>query len=152
MGTAEDLRTRIEEVAHAFVDALDGWDLTAVTPSAWTGKEMVAHVAFWLETTPPFVAGAFRGDASAFDVTFPSGFRPPDDGSWPNADVHNAREAAWARDQTTEAVRARLDEAIRRLHEFLAGVSDEEATTHASYFADIAHHLDGHRTTELARP
>ncbi|HVF31842.1 MAG TPA: maleylpyruvate isomerase N-terminal domain-containing protein [Acidimicrobiales bacterium] len=152
MGTADDLRDDIEVAAAAFLATLDGRDLEAPTPSGWTVKEMVAHVAFWLETTPPFVTGAFRGDESAFEVTFPSGFVPSDDGAWPPADVHNAREAAWAREQAPDVVVQRLREAHRRLGEFLVTVTDEEASEHADYYRDIAHHLDAHRIAELADP
>ena len=152
MGAAQEVRERTAEAAEAFLAALEGRDLDETTASGWTRKEMVAHVAFWLETTPPFVTGAFRGEPAAFDVTFPSGFRPADDGSWPSADVHNAREAAWAREQPAAVVRERLDAAWRQLREFLATVSDDEAATHADYYADICHHLDAHRTTELVDP
>lgn len=152
MGTADELRGDIERAAGAFGTALDGRDLEAATPSGWTAKEMVAHVAFWLETVPPFVSGAFRGDDAAFAVTFRSGYVPPDDGSWPGADVHNAREAAWAREQTPDAVLQRLDDATRSLREFLVTVSDEEAAERADYYRDIAGHLDAHRTTELVDP
>lgn len=149
MGAADELRRDIERAATEFGAALEGQDLEATTPSGWTGKEMVAHVAFWLETTPPFVSGAFRGDESAFAVTFPSGYVPAEDGSWPAADVHNAREAEWARTQDPDAVLQRLRDAQRRLTDFLATVSDEEATQQADYYRDIAGHLDSHRATEL---
>ena len=151
MGVADDLREEIEAATVAFLAALEGRDLESSTAAGWPVKEMVAHVAFWLETTPPFVAGAFRGDPSAFEVTFPSGFAPPDDGTWPAADVHNAREAAWARDQPGDVVVQRLREASARLSEFLATVTEAEATEHAGYFRDIAHHLDVHRTDELTQ-
>ena len=149
MGAADDLPMDIERATNAFEAALDGRDLDATTSSGWTAKELVAHVAFWLETTPPFVSGAFRGDESAFAVTFPSGYVPPEDGSWPAADEHNAREAEWARGQTDDAIRQRLEAARRRLADFLATVTDEEAEKHADYYRDIAGHLDTHRTTEL---
>lgn len=152
MGTADELRTRTTEAWAAFRAAIDTEALDEATPAGWTAKEMVAHVAFWLETTPPFVTGAFRGQPTAFEMTFPSGYAPPEDGSWPNADVHNAREAAWARDQDGATVVARLDTAYAALGEFLETVTDEEATTHAGYFADIPGHLDNHRRTELEAP
>lgn len=121
----------------------------ATTSAGWTVKEMLAHIAFWLETVPPFVTGAFRGDVSAFELTFPSGY-VAGEGEWPSAAVHNEREAAWARDQTAEAVLARADRAFDQLREFLATVTDEEAAEHSGYFADIGGHLDAHRTEELA--
>ena len=149
MGTADELRTTIDEAWRAFRAAVDEGGLEETTPAGWTVKELLAHVAFWLETIPPFVDGAFRGRAAAFDVTFPSGFVPPGDGSWPSADVHNAREAAWAREQTGAAVVQRLDLGYRQLASFLPTITDEEAVAHADYFADIAGHLESHRREEL---
>lgn len=152
MGTADELRERTAEAWASFRSAMDTVALDDPTPAGWTAKEMVAHVAFWLETTPPFVTGAFRGRPEAFELEFPSGYVPADDGSWPAADVHNAREAAWAREQDGASVVARLDAAYAALTEFLESVTDEEATTHAGYFADTPGHLDNHRRTELEGP
>ena len=149
MGAANDIRDQIEAAAAAFMTALENRDLGDTTPAGWTVKEMVAHVAFWLETTPPFVSGAFRGDESAYAVTFPSGFVPGEDGSWPAADVHNAREAAWAREQAADVVVERLRAAHRRLSEFLETATDDEAVERDGYYRDIALHLDAHRIEEL---
>lgn len=149
MGTADELRARTAEAWAAFRSGIDERHLDDATPAGWTAKEMVAHVAFWLETTPPFVTGSFRGRPEAFEHEFPSGYSPPDDGTWPAADVHNAREAAWARETDGRSVLARLDTAYDALATFLATVSDDEASTHAGYFADIAGHLDNHRRSEL---
>jgi hypothetical protein len=147
--TADEVREGIAEAAAAFSAAVEQRDFESTTPAGWTVKEMVAHVAFWLETTPPFVSGAFRGDVTAFDVTFPSGYSAPDDGSWPAADAHNEREAAWARQQTAETVTSRLEDAIRNLQTFLSSVTDSEAAERADYYRDIGSHLDAHRE-ELA--
>lgn len=145
---ANHLRVEVANATARFLTALEHRSLESTTAAGWTVKEMAAHVAFWLETVPPFVSGAFRGDATAFDVTFPSGYAPPDDGSWPAADVHNAREAAWAREQTPETVMQRLREAMRGLEAFLRTVTDSEATEHADYYRDIGLHLVDH-TNEL---
>lgn len=149
MGTADELRARTAEAWAAFRSAIDEHRLDEATPAGWTAKEMAAHVAFWLETVPPFVTGAFRGQPEAFEVEFPSGYSSADDGSWPAADVHNAREAAWAREQDGPSVIARLDAAYDALAAFLETVTDDEGTTHAGYFADIAGHLDNHRCSEM---
>ena len=148
MASADELRTRVDGAWHAFRDALEGLDPDATTPAGWTVKEMVAHIAFWMETVPPFVTGAFRGDPSAFETTFPSGYVAGEE-EWPPADVHNAREATWARTQTAEAVIARADRAHHRLMAFLETVTDEEADTRASYFGEVDGHLDAHRRDEL---
>lgn len=149
MDEADDMRRSTADAATAFRALITGTDLSTPVADGWTAKEMVAHVAFWLETTQPFVSGMWRGDPSAFDHTFPSGFTAATDGSWPEAEVHNAREAAWAREQSDFAVLDRLDAAIASLDAFLETVTDEEAIAQAEYYADIAHHLRAHRS-ELA--
>jgi hypothetical protein len=148
MGAAEDLRRDAAAALDEFTGAASAAELDTTTSSGWSAKEMVAHVAFWLETTPPFVSGAFRGDPEAFNHTFPSGYAAGE-GEWPDADTHNAREAAWAREQTDDAVLARLRAADAGLRAFLESVTDDEATAQAEYYADIAGHLRSHRQ-ELA--
>lgn len=138
------MRRSTADAAVAFRALVTGADLDAPVADGWSAKEMVAHVAFWLETTAPFVTGTWRGDPSAFDHAFPSGFTAATDGSWPEADVHNAREAAWAREQSDFAVLDRLDAAIVALAAFLETVTDEEAAAQAQYYADIAFHLRAH--------
>lgn len=150
MTAASDLRNRTAEAWRALRDAVDDVDLDAPTAAGWTGKEMIAHVAFWLETTAPFVTGMWRGDPSAFTFRFPSGYVPPDDGTWPDANTHNAREAAWARERSGDEVLARLDAAWLATRDFLETVTDEEATEHADYFAGNPKHLDEHRLELLA--
>jgi hypothetical protein len=147
--TADDLRAGVDAAWTAFRRAVVSADLDRVTSAGWRAKEMLAHVAFWLETVPPFVSGAFRGQPEAFSMTFPSGY-VAGEGDWPAADVHNAREASWARDQAADAVLARADRAYDELRTFLATVTDEEVAAQAEYFASIGGHLDEHRTDELA--
>lgn len=145
---AEELRIRTDQAWRDFCDALARVEMEAPTSSGWQTKEMVAHIAFWMETVPPFVAGAFRGDEAAFNVGFPSGYLAGD-GDWPAADDHNAREAEWARAQSNEDVMARLDSAYEELQRFFDTMTDEEVEAHAAYFAEIADHLDQHRIAEL---
>jgi hypothetical protein len=149
MGAAAELRERFRQSWDLLATRLKDEHADRVTASGWTVKEMLAHVAFWMETVPPFVTGMWRGDASAFDVTFPSGFHP--DGEWPSADVHNAREAAWARDRSHGDVRRRLDTAASRLARFLETVTDDEVAEHRTYFAEAHDHLDEHRRELEAR-
>jgi hypothetical protein len=146
--SADDVRARVDEAWASFRSAVASTDLDAPTSAGWQAKEMLAHVAFWLETVPPFVTGAFRGDTSAFSVTFPSGYVAGED-DWPGPDVHNAREAAWGREQSGDAVLARADRAYEEARSFLATVTDDEVAEHADYFAEVHNHLDEHRTDEL---
>lgn len=146
----EEYLAQLDGAWTAFRSALDPATLAATTPSGWTVQGMVGHVAFWLETVPPFVTGAFRGDPSAFQFTFPSGY-VAGDGDWPSADEHNRREAAWAAEQPPEAVLRRLDEAFTRTRAYVADtVTPEELEAQARYFQEVLDHLDGHRTTDLA--
>ena len=148
MGVADQFRARVDEAWDAFRAALDHADLEQPTSVGWRGKEMLAHIAFWMETVPPFVAGAFRGDPAAFQVTFPSGY-VAGEGDWPAADVHNAREAAWARQQPTDAVVDRADRAYAQLRSFLTSVTDDEVVAHPDYFTEVHEHLETHRAEEL---
>lgn len=147
-GPADEVRIRTDQAWRDFRDALVQVELEAPTSSGWQTKEMVAHIAFWMETVPPFVSGAFRGDEAAFNIRFPSGY-VAGDGDWPAADVHNAREAEWARGQSNDAVMGRLDRAYEDLRIFLETVTDEEVGAHADYFAEVPGHLDQHRIAEL---
>jgi len=113
------------------------------TPSGWSAKEMLAHVAFWEEAPIGYVTLALRGQELPGGWRFGSGYYP--EGAWPGADEHNAREAAWARDQTPEAVLARWDAAHEKLVEFLASVTDEEAQGYPAYFSgEIPGHFANH--------
>lgn len=88
-------------------------DLGRVTAAGWTVKEMLSHVAFWDEGVGVVIDMILRGgtDFPADWPGFASGYEPPDDGSWPDADTHNAREAEWGRAQPDETVLKRLDDA-----------------------------------------
>ncbi len=148
MSSVNEVRRRVDEAWQSFREALRQVGLEESTPSGWLAKEMVAHIAFWMETVPPFVSGAFRGDPAAFQITFPSGY-VAGNGDWPAAVVHNAREAAWAREQPADAVMARAERAYEKLRAFLGSVTDEEVATHGQYFSEIADHLDEHRIADL---
>ncbi len=107
--------------------ALD--QLEHVTPAGWTVKEMLAHIAFWEETVKPVFVGWFGGEP---DESFEGWYGGEDrgltrDDPWPVSDVHNAREAAWARGQPGAEVLARLDRAHRQLVEVVGSLSDDEA-------------------------
>jgi hypothetical protein len=114
---------------------------------------MLAHVAFWEEAGVPVILYMNRGKAIPDPWQFGSGpfYQAEHPGGWPAADVHNAREAAWGRGQTVEAVLARLDRAHASLLEALATVTDDEAARDASYLGEIAAHLREHRA-ELESP
>jgi hypothetical protein len=143
MTSASEVRDRTAEAWRAFRDAVDDLDLDEPTSAGWSRKEMVSHAAFWLETVQPFVTGMWRGDPSAFGYRFTSGY--VSEGDWPEADVHNAREAAWSREQPADVVLARLDAAAITVREFLETVTDDEATAHEQYFREVVEHLDEHR-------
>lgn len=117
--------------------ALD--QLEHATPAGWTVKEMLAHIAFWEETVKPVFVGWFRGGT---DESFEGWYGGEDlgltrDDPWPVSDVHNAREAAWARGHSGAEVLERLDRAHRQLVEVVGSLSDDEAD-HERYTGKIA--------------
>ena len=131
------------------------------TSAGWTVKEMIAHVAFWDECALPVVGGMFRGDPQWLAVdpqTFEkwyggdpstslrtgSGLGPAD--PWPKADVHNAREAAWARGKSAIEVLARWDRAHERVLALVATFTEAEAQDErfVAYFQDKCRHHAEH--------
>ena len=85
---------------QAEVDALGEARLEEPTVAGWTAKELLSHVAFWAEAVEGFVTSAWRNRPLPEGWTFGSGYVPASDGSWPHFQVHNDREAAWARERT----------------------------------------------------
>jgi hypothetical protein len=116
---------------------------------------MASHVAFWAEAVEGFVVSVWRQQALPAGWMFGSGYLPGDE-PWPHFQVHNAREAAWAREQSATAVLERLDEAHRRLVRFLGTVTDEEIARDPQYWRDVLghfrEHLDELRGKEQHRP
>ncbi len=95
------------------------------TPAGWTVKEMLAHMAFWEEATEPVIVGMFRGQSLPADWAFGSGYTH-ESGQWPRADVHNAREATWARERSSPEVLARLDAAHATALRITRSLTDDE--------------------------
>jgi hypothetical protein len=138
----QEIEAAYAPLRHA-VEGLAADGLDRVTPAGWTVKEMVAHVAFWQEAVRPVVETMLReGDPPEGGYAFGSGYRP--EGEWPDADTHNAREAAWARERPAEAVLDRLDRAHTDLLVVAASVSDDERLDHAGYFAGVVAHFREH--------
>jgi hypothetical protein len=140
-GIAQDVQSAYEQL-RAAVDALgaDGFD--RATGAGWTAKEMTAHVAFWEEAPVPVIRFMLRGNPMPASWEFGSGTFAEE--SWPSADVHNAREAAWASGRTAEEVLTRWTAAHGALMEELATVTADEVSRHARYFAELAEHLVEH--------
>lgn len=105
---------------------MDGLERT--TPSGWTAKEALAHLSFWEETHVPVVVSMFRGQALPDGWEFGSGdLGLPEGSPWPPADVHNAREAAWARARPASEVVARWHRAHEQAVEVFRSFTAEEA-------------------------
>lgn len=111
-----------EEVARLPEDAFD-----EVTASGWTVKEILAHVAFWEETVAPFIQGMLRGRGWPDQAEWHGGGGFDGARGWPEADVHNAREAAWSRTRSAADVLARWDRAHDRCLAAVRDLTDEEA-------------------------
>ena len=136
---------RIEAVWAAFrvaVDKLGDSGLESQLRQGWTAKELVAHVAFWDEAVEGAVTGLFRHQDLPPGWSFGSGYVPG--GEWPHFEVHNAREAAWARNQTAATVLERSEAAHRRMITFLRTTTDDELSAHADYFDSLGEHHREH--------
>jgi len=112
---------------------------------------MLAHVAFWDEAVVPVVVVMFRGLPMPSDWTFGSGDLGLAEDDWPPADIHNAREAAWARATPAAEVLDRCDRAHAQLGALLGTLTDEEVAEHEEYFAPLGDHYD-HHAPELRQP
>lgn len=147
--TANALAVQLEEAWRRFRDAVSDVEdrLDEPTPAGWKAKEMLGHMGFWQEAMEGVIVGMFRGEQLPGGWTFGSGYDPSTDHEWPRAMVHNAREAAWARDRSTREVLDRLDRSHDRALEILNGLSREELADerYKSYVAEKCGHYDEHR-------
>ncbi|HYE21464.1 MAG TPA: DinB family protein [Tepidisphaeraceae bacterium] len=90
---------------------------------------MLAHLAFWDETSVPVIRTMFRGGPVLPVEEWYGGtdleVKPGE--PWPDADTHNAREARWARPRSAAEVLQRLARAREKLKAVISTVTDEEA-------------------------
>lgn len=146
----DEVRRIVEAVEAAWLPlrhaagALAEAQLASTTQAGWTVKEMLAHVAFWDEAVTAVVVGMFRRQPLPDRWTFGSGFLPGDGEAWAPADVHNAREAAWARRRTSAEVLTRLDGAHADMVALLSTVAEQEASEHRDYFDRLPLHYVEH--------
>jgi hypothetical protein len=143
---ASDIRARVDAAWFPFWAAVAalGHALEEPTPGAWPAKEMLAHIAFWDEAVIPVVVRMFRGEELPAGWAFGSGDLGLPEGTWPEADVHNAREATWARGRSSADVIERCDRAHAQLVALLATVTDDEVASHLDYFSDLGNHYVEH--------
>jgi DNA-binding NarL/FixJ family response regulator len=134
---------RIDEA----VRTLGSNGLERTTPSGWTAKEALAHLAFWEETHVPVVVGMFRGEPlpdgwehGSGDLGLPAG------SPWPAADVHNEREAAWARSRPAAEVVARWRRSHEQALEVFRSLTADESTDprFTERMAASVSHMDEH--------
>ncbi len=138
MKAARALLERIDAEHRPFreaVDALGVQGLGRRTPAGWTAKEMVAHIAFWEEAGIATITSMFRGEQMPAGWRFGSGYEPEE--PWPRADVHNAREAAWARVRSPEEVLERWTWSHDRLISLVGTLTDEEVSAHEVYLREL---------------
>ncbi|MEM9295286.1 MAG: DinB family protein [Planctomycetota bacterium] len=137
----DDHRTRLERR----LDELgpDDWDRPI--RDGWTPKQMLAHLAFWEETTLPVVETIFRGGPELpADRWYGGDDLGPTD-PWPDADTHNAREAAWATDQPVAVVIDRWRKAREQLRQLVATVTDDESRGDiGAHLANAREHAEQH--------
>lgn len=145
MSNSDELVERVMETWRPFEQALrqlGPQGIDARTPAGWSAKEMLGHVAFWDEAVVGAITGMIRAQPMPEGWGFGSGYVP--EGDWPRADVHNAREAAWAREQTADAVLARLWSAHSDMVALLHTVTPEELRTRDDYFGQLGGHYREH--------
>jgi len=122
-----DLATAIEAAWapwRAAVDRVGVDQFDDGTPAGWTVKELLGHMAFWEEATVGVVALLLRQTELPEGWRFGSGYQP--EAEWPAAEVHNAREAAWATGVTADEVLARLDAAHAESLDVVSGFTAAE--------------------------
>jgi hypothetical protein len=110
------------------VELLDDGRMETRTSAGWTVKEMVAHVCFWEEAVYPIINAMYRRNEVVPEEWYGGDDLALTPGEpWPTADVHNAREAAWARARSAQDVMARWDRAHQLLLSVVKTISDDEA-------------------------
>ncbi|MEM6334084.1 MAG: maleylpyruvate isomerase N-terminal domain-containing protein [Planctomycetota bacterium] len=141
------IAARMQTVADRFTP--DQWDRPI--RQGWTTKQMLAHLAFWTETTQPVVRTMLRGGnelpADRWYGGDDLGLGPND--PWPDADTHNTREAAWAAHRTPQAVIDRWTHAHRQLNDLIASVTPQEATSEIGAYLTQSREHTQHHLTEL---
>ena len=135
----------------AVVERLGPNGLDRPLTRSWTVKEMLAHLAFWEETSLPVIETLYRGGPELPVAQWYGGedLELAPGAPWPDADHHNAREARWARARSPAAVLERLNRARRQLKSVIATVTDEESRgpigtqwSGAAICRHVDHHLD----------
>lgn len=133
------------------VDRLGAAGLERTTSSGWTAKELLAHLAFWEESHVPVVIAMFRGEAVPPGWEFGSGdIGVPEGAPWPPADVHNAREAAWARTQPASVVVGRWHRACAQAIELFRSFTPAETADERFMERLQPRHLEEHLPELLA--
>lgn len=138
----EEVRQEWEPLRQA-IDRIPPDRLDQSTPSGWTAKECIAHIAFWDEAAYGFILLTYFNQPLPEGWTFGSGWLPGDE-PWPHFQVHNAREAAWARGQSSEAVLARLADAHEQLLGILPTLTDELVTKNRAHLTEVVQHYANH--------
>ena len=147
-----ELARNLQEAGARFrkeIDRIGPEGLERPTPAGWTAKEMLGHMGFWMEASEAVVEAMFRGKELREGWAFGSGYtHGEEDGEWPYSDVHNAREAEWARGRTSDEVIGRLDRAHKKALELARSLTDEELQDDRfrEHFQEKAGHYDEHRS------
>lgn len=140
----EQVQQGWEPVREA-VDAIAPDGLERPTSSGWTARECIAHIAFWDEAAWGFITLTYFNEPLPEGWAFGSGWLPGDE-PWPHFQVHNTREAAWARGQSDEAVLARLEAGHEQLLTILPRLTDELVTNNRAHLDEVVRHYHNHRS------
>ena len=142
----EEVRQLIDdrwEPLSAAIDRMSAERLDAPTNPGWTAKESIAHLAFWDEAAYGFMLLTYFNEPLPDGWSFGSGWLPGDE-PWPHFEVHNAREAEWARQQAGADVLARLDRAHDQLLSLMPRLTPELVEADAEHLAEISRHYVAH--------
>ncbi len=148
MDSAENatVLARIEEPwspLHSAITSLNAAALESATNAGWTAKESVAHLAFWDEAAYGFMLLTYFDEPLPDGWTFGSGWLPGEE-PWPHFEVHNAREAAWARSQPVGAVLERLERAHAQLLGILPRLTPELIREKRDHLNEVSQHYVNH--------
>jgi hypothetical protein len=128
---------------RAAIGRLSANRLAEPTSPGWTARESTAHIAFWDEAAYGFMLLTYFNEPLPDGWTFGSGWLPGDE-PWPHFEIHNAREAEWARQHTDQEVLERLDRAHHQLLALLPRLTPELVQEKREHLAEISQHYVAH--------
>ncbi len=131
---------------RAAVDDLGEAQMESPTVSAGRRRRCSGTSASGSRRPRESSSGYSGGEPLRDDFAFGSGYVPDPDAPWPTADVHNAREASWARSRSAAEVVARLDAGHAVFTSLLESLHADELTDdrYRNYVDHMCTEFDAH--------